>query len=633
MFLDGRSYSHTLFLQFNLNTTHPSRKRIHISPPLSKCRQQTSLHFPNSTAITSSSCSLLCESFLFSFFSFCSFLLRTKDPDFSPPIMFVFLLLSPSLFSSFFLFSPDYDSRRMSSHSAASTAETDSSRGDKRSLTPADSPLPKKQGSEEWEDQKPSIDAGVDHSKVQLPSIFTTFEDNYREGRRASLPVLQSESRVRHAPYPPTNLRQNYTQSSLSSYTFPPNDDSDRRPRVSTDLSYNTYDLSNGTTPSSSSFSYSPDIRTPGLSPYSESDNWNGNSSANGIVRPSSTPGQLSNQAVKYDDGLRHASFSAPMSQAHMFAGSARISGQHDRRIKSDWSFPNPDFVLPSGNPHQYSPSLSAPNISVASPSRSPQSMPSSALVDRPTRKRGKLPKETTDYLKAWLHRHSDHPYPSEEEKKQLCHATGLSMSQVSNWMINVCLFYTQTLFMVLIAFFSFLQARRRILAPAHRAASGPTTTAPFPPAGRSASLSGLLDPIGRRASMPTADALQLYHPMTLQSMPNSPNGHHHHSEYSSRHGHGGHIVGMSSRSSHLGGVGDYGSGRQMGMYQQGTNTSGHSPSHYMSSDVPLSAPPSLSNNPFSHNNSSGQQQGYSLLPSPRSSGQQQPYYNDAPAH
>jgi hypothetical protein len=57
-------------------------------------------------------------------------------------------------------------------------------------------------------------------------------------------------------------------------------------------------------------------------------------------------------------------------------------------------------------------------------------------------RKRGKLPKETTDYLKAWLHRHSDHPYPSEEEKKQLCNATGLSMSQVSNWMINVRIFY-----------------------------------------------------------------------------------------------------------------------------------------------------------------------------------------------
>jgi hypothetical protein len=185
---------------------------------------------------------------------------------------------------------------------------------------------------------------------------------------------------------------------------------------------------------------------TLGLSPYSESENWN--SSASAIIRPSSTPGQLSTSGVRYEESLRHASFSgAPISQPQMFAGSARISGHHDRKpvssIKGEWSFPNQDFVLPSGNP-QYSPSLShnqpPPGISVAPPaSRSPPtSMPSSSLVDRPQRKRGKLPKETTDYLKAWLHRHSDHPYPSEEEKKQLCHATGLSMSQVSNWMINV---------------------------------------------------------------------------------------------------------------------------------------------------------------------------------------------------
>lgn len=182
---------------------------------------------------------------------------------------------------------------------------------------------------------------------------------------------------------------------------------------------------------------------TPGLSPYSESENWN--SSASGIVRPSSTPGQLSSPAIKYEDSLRHASFSgAPMSQAHVFAGSARISGQQDRKplsgIKSEWSFPNQDFVLPSGNNTQYSPPLSShhPPSSTPSTRSPPSSMPPSTLVDRPQRKRGKLPKETTDFLKNWLHRHSDHPYPSEEEKKQLCHATGLSMSQVSNWMINV---------------------------------------------------------------------------------------------------------------------------------------------------------------------------------------------------
>ncbi|KAF8895304.1 hypothetical protein BD779DRAFT_716304 [Infundibulicybe gibba] len=440
------------------------------------------------------------------------------------------------------------------SSSATSTAETDSSslsRGEKRPHTPSDSPQPKKsrhsldQSNNNWEldsassqpasgpEDKAHSESGLDQSKVQLPSIFTTFEDTFRDGRRASLPTLSSESRVRHSPYPPTALRQSYNQSSLATYTFPPtneesaNDKNSGRPRLYTDINfdlaggYPTSGLSNGTTPSSSTFSSSTFTspmssdyhRSAGLSPYSEHDNWG----PAGIPRPSSTPGQLSNPAVKYEDGLRHGSFSAPLSQAQMFGGSARISGQHDRRslsagIKSEWSFPNHDLVLPPGNSYPSPPMPSAPpsaSVAVNSPSRSPQSMPSSTLVDRPQRKRGKLPKETTDYLKSWLHRHSDHPYPSEEEKKQLCHATGLSMSQVSNWMIN---------------------ARRRILAPAHRAASGPTTTAPFPPPGRG--LSGLLDPTGRRSSMPTADSLQLYHPMTLQSMPNTPHHHHNSADY-----------------------------------------------------------------------------------------------------
>ncbi|KAF9534524.1 hypothetical protein CPB83DRAFT_889506 [Crepidotus variabilis] len=552
----------------------------------------------------------------------------------------------------------DYDSRRMSS-SAISNADTESSilstrTGDKRSLTPIDSSPHDRDSNDRstWEssaahDSRNHNDHGMDH-KVQLPSISTTFEDSYgHDSRRASLPVLHSESRSRHSPYPQPNARQNYNSSSnqqsgpLSSYSFPSSESppqTDRiataRPRVSTDLNYssngsyvsNHYDspnpnsgLSNGTTPSasfSSSHYNSPlnsEIRTPGMSPYSEGENWN--ASPSGIVRPSSTPGQLSGSAVKYDETLRHASFSAPMSQAQMFAGSARISGQHDRKpvsgIKSEWSFPNQDFVLPSGSP-QYSPSLGqppAPNIAVSSPaSRSPQSMPSSTLVDRPQRKRGKLPKETTDYLKAWLHRHSDHPYPSEEEKKQLCHATGLSMSQVSNWMIN---------------------ARRRILAPAHRSSSGPTTTAPFPPTGRSSSLNGLLDSSVRRGSMPH-ESMTLFQPLSLQSVP-------HHSSYggsSTRHM----VSNMPPRSHNLGGEYSH-SGRHMPMYSpgQGSGSHGHS-GHYMSSDVPLSAPPALSNSPFashnSHHPSSGGQNVYpSLLPSPRSSSGQAQYFDNAPSH
>ncbi|KAJ7644302.1 hypothetical protein FB45DRAFT_292988 [Roridomyces roridus] len=470
----------------------------------------------------------------------------------------------------------DYETRRMST--SAASADTESSA--RESLETRDSP-----DSTAQSDEKDSLDA----AKVSLPSIFTTFEDSYRPERRSSLPTLGSS--VRHAPYP-QRQPHNYAPSSLSSYTFPPNNDDaeKQRPQVSTDVRYD-YEgsvLSNGTTPSSSTFSNFSSH----LSPYSaESDHWT--ASPSGIVRPSSTPGQLSSPAVKYEDGLRHSSFSAApphMSQHHqqMFAGSARISGHHvaDRRslsagIKTEWPFPASDYPLPSGaggvHPH-YSSMPPAPALN--SPNRSPQAA-SSTLVDRPQRKRGKLPKETTDFLKAWLHRHSDHPYPSEEEKKQLCHATGLSMSQVSNWMIN---------------------ARRRILAPAHRAASGPTTTAPFPPqGGRSASLGGLgLDT--RRASLPGADSLQLYHPMTLQSLPH-PSHHGHHPYHPADMGYG-------SRGLRMGGPGiplDY----PQSAHPSHQPRAMYGPGGGAAYGVPLSAPASMSNaNPFSP------PPGY--LPSPR---------------
>ncbi|KAJ7718117.1 hypothetical protein DFH07DRAFT_336309 [Mycena maculata] len=521
----------------------------------------------------------------------------------------------------------DYDSRRMSSSAASADTESSSlSRGEKRALTPNDSPQPKKIRSldqSNWEadsagSTNPSSEEKdpLDPTKVSLPSIFTTFEEQYRPERRASLPTLGSE-RVRHAPYPPTHLRhsQNYAPSSLSSYTFPPNNDDPEkagRPTLSTDLRYD-YDASGYPPPSAlstgppSSTAFSPNFSSPlssdytrssHLSPYSESDHWT--TSPSGIVRPSSTPGQLSSPAVKYEDGLRHSSFSAApphmSQQQQMFAGSARISGHQvaDRRslsagIKSEWAFPASDYPLPSGiagGHHHYPPMPPAPALN--SPNRSPQSAASSTLADRPQRKRGKLPKETTDFLKAWLHRHSDHPYPSEEEKKQLCHATGLSMSQVSNWMIN---------------------ARRRILAPAHRAASGPTTTAPYPPpGGRSASLGGLgLD--ARRASLPGADSLQLYHPMTLQSLPSHHSHHPYHpidTGYGSRGLRMGPGMGLDfSQSAHP-------SHQPRGMYGPGGGGA---------YGVPLSAPASMSNtNPFSPPT------GY--LPSPREEGGRGQYFD-----
>ena len=53
--------------------------------------------------------------------------------------------------------------------------------------------------------------------------------------------------------------------------------------------------------------------------------------------------------------------------------------------------------------------------------------------LDEPARKRrGNLPRWTTDIFKAWFLEHIAHPYPSEQEKNDLCVQTGCSMTQVS---------------------------------------------------------------------------------------------------------------------------------------------------------------------------------------------------------
>ena len=45
-------------------------------------------------------------------------------------------------------------------------------------------------------------------------------------------------------------------------------------------------------------------------------------------------------------------------------------------------------------------------------------------------KRRGNLPKETTDKLRAWFMAHLQHPYPTEDEKQDLMRQTGLQMSK-----------------------------------------------------------------------------------------------------------------------------------------------------------------------------------------------------------
>lgn len=52
-------------------------------------------------------------------------------------------------------------------------------------------------------------------------------------------------------------------------------------------------------------------------------------------------------------------------------------------------------------------------------------------------KKRGIFPKTATNIMRAWLFQHLTHPYPSEEQKKELADQTSLTLSQVNNWFIN----------------------------------------------------------------------------------------------------------------------------------------------------------------------------------------------------
>eukprot|EP00080_Pristionchus_pacificus_P020714 PDM80734.1 unc-62 [Pristionchus pacificus] len=45
--------------------------------------------------------------------------------------------------------------------------------------------------------------------------------------------------------------------------------------------------------------------------------------------------------------------------------------------------------------------------------------------------------KEAITKFRSWLFQHLSHPYPSEEQKKQLANETGLTILQVNNWFIN----------------------------------------------------------------------------------------------------------------------------------------------------------------------------------------------------
>ncbi|XP_060073996.1 homeobox protein PKNOX1-like [Ylistrum balloti] len=58
-------------------------------------------------------------------------------------------------------------------------------------------------------------------------------------------------------------------------------------------------------------------------------------------------------------------------------------------------------------------------------------------ILGKKKNKRGVLPKSATQIMKSWLFQHIVHPYPTEDEKRQIAAQTNLTLLQVNNWFIN----------------------------------------------------------------------------------------------------------------------------------------------------------------------------------------------------
>ncbi|KAL4950007.1 hypothetical protein BDW69DRAFT_63540 [Aspergillus filifer] len=58
-------------------------------------------------------------------------------------------------------------------------------------------------------------------------------------------------------------------------------------------------------------------------------------------------------------------------------------------------------------------------------------------IEGRARKSSSRLSREAVRILKSWLYDHSDHPYPTEEEKEELKLRTGLRRTQITNWLAN----------------------------------------------------------------------------------------------------------------------------------------------------------------------------------------------------
>ncbi|OJI98558.1 hypothetical protein ASPVEDRAFT_80200 [Aspergillus versicolor CBS 583.65] len=125
----------------------------------------------------------------------------------------------------------------------------------------------------------------------------------------------------------------------------------------------------------------------------------------------------------------------------HGYPPTSHMPGPRSDRISTDAYRSAPPMHGQMGYP--YPPMAYQSDPEHASPqalSHGPQSnfgILGDPIDSKNKRRRGNLPKPTTEILKKWFHEHLDHPYPSEEDKQMFMTRTNLTISQISNWFIN----------------------------------------------------------------------------------------------------------------------------------------------------------------------------------------------------
>lgn len=105
---------------------------------------------------------------------------------------------------------------------------------------------------------------------------------------------------------------------------------------------------------------------------------------------------------------------------------------QHKPYVPPQYGYQQPRAVSVSGpyypqyqgnysSPHYYNGNNYVSGFAMADSNHDPQ---------RQRKRRGNLPKQTTDILRGWFNEHVIHPYPTEDEKQELMRQTSLQMSK-----------------------------------------------------------------------------------------------------------------------------------------------------------------------------------------------------------